>query len=99
VLVKEDQLRYKAIIFDLFGTLIDNFSVNEYKKMSSDMAAILGIDPEIFMYEWWATFDLRALGKLKEPEENIEYIFEKIGKEADKYKIKKAAKIKVYFDK
>ena len=92
-------MKYKAIIFDLFGTLVDNFSINKYKNMNTAMATILEIEPLKFIDEWWGTFELRALGKIKGPEENIEYICEKIGKKVSGDKIKKAAKVRFDFGK
>ena len=35
--------RYDAIVFDLIGTLIDNFSRREYERVLADMADALGI--------------------------------------------------------
>ena len=42
-------MKYKAIIFDLFGTLVDNFSIKKYKIMLSDMSTILGVEPTEFI--------------------------------------------------
>ena len=34
----EGERRYKAIIFDLYGTLVNNFLLKEYKKMLTEMS-------------------------------------------------------------
>ena len=51
----------KAIIFDLFGTLIDNFSISEYKEILSKMATILGAPSEQFINLWTNSFDKRMI--------------------------------------
>ncbi len=91
-------MRHKAIIFDLYGTLIDNFSIKEYSNMLSDMSRILGIEPGEFIKEWLDSFEIRMLGRLKGPEENIEYICNKKGKKPDRKQIKEAVKIRFHFN-
>lgn len=90
-------MKYKAIIFDLFGTLVDNNSVKEYKNMLLDMSAILEIEPTEFINEWLDSSEMRILGKLKGPKENIEYICDKTGKEVSEDRIEKAVKIRLNF--
>ena len=45
----EEEKRYKANIFDLYGTLVNNFSLKEYKKMLTEMSDVLGIDKTFFI--------------------------------------------------
>ena len=92
-------MKYKAFIFDLFGTLVDNFSTEEHKNMLVKMSAILEIGHTEFISEWLDSFEMRMLGKLKGPKENIEYICVKIGKKVSEGRIKKAAKIRSDFEK
>ena len=40
----------KAVIFDMFETLVTLFEGRTY--FSEDIAADLGIDPEVFRHEW-----------------------------------------------
>ncbi len=44
--------RYDAIIFDLFGTLVDNITREIYRTMLRQTAEILGIDIEAFISCW-----------------------------------------------
>lgn len=48
-------VKYRAVIFDLFGTLIDNLTHSENKSMLSEMASILDLPPEEFMVLWLDT--------------------------------------------
>jgi putative hydrolase of the HAD superfamily len=58
-------VKYQAVIFDLFGTLVDNFSRAEYEKTLAEMAKILGASPDAFTRLWAETFDRRATGVFK----------------------------------
>ena len=49
-------MKYKAVIFDLFGTLIPNFSEKEYRRIIDHMASVLSAPPEPFWELWSATF-------------------------------------------
>ena len=55
-------MTYKAVIFDVFGTLVDIFSLAEYRVFLNDLCAVLGVSPEAFMSRWDETADERALG-------------------------------------
>jgi putative hydrolase of the HAD superfamily len=55
-------MKYDAVIFDLFGTLVDIFSLEEYRVFIKDMCAVLGVSPADFMNRWDEKADERALG-------------------------------------
>jgi putative hydrolase of the HAD superfamily len=42
----------RAVVFDLFGTLIDNSSPGEYDVFLREVAGRLGADPEVFRAAW-----------------------------------------------
>jgi putative hydrolase of the HAD superfamily len=56
-------VKYDAVIFDLFGTLVDIFSLEEYERLVVDMCAVLGVAPAEFMSRWDEQHDERALGR------------------------------------
>ena len=72
-------MKYTAIIFDLFGTLVDNFSRREYERVLTEMASVLGALPGNFIRLWFDIGDQRMLGILPSPEANIEYICRELG--------------------
>ncbi len=88
-----------AIIFDLFGTLVDNFSFQKHLEMLDQMANALSVPPEDFMSMWLITFDERVTGIFKNPEANIEHICNKLGVKPAKDKINSAARIRWEFTK
>jgi putative hydrolase of the HAD superfamily len=55
-------MKYKAVIFDLFGTLIDNFTRREYDAMLLEIAGILKAPPADFTKAWKASFGERVTG-------------------------------------
>ena len=55
-------MKYKAVIFDVFGTLVDIFSLEEYRLFLNDLCAVLGVAPADFMSRWDEKADERALG-------------------------------------
>ncbi len=72
-------MKYRAVIFDLFGTLVENFTVAEYERVLSEMAAILGAPPAEFRQAWLDTFRGRTTGELPTSQSNIEYICRRAG--------------------
>jgi putative hydrolase of the HAD superfamily len=47
-----NEMKYKAVIFDLFGTLVDNFAGRRYEQLYRQMAELLGVDGETFWRTW-----------------------------------------------
>lgn len=67
-------MTYRAVIFDLFGTLIDVYSLTEYERVLSEMATVVGAAPEEFSRLWLETFDQRARGVLATTAANVEHV-------------------------
>ena len=71
-------LKYKAVIFDLFGTLVDNFSRGDYEKTLTEMATVLGAPPDGFIRLWADTFNLRSTGVFHSAEACVEHICQEL---------------------
>jgi putative hydrolase of the HAD superfamily len=67
-------VKYKAVIFDLFGTLVDNYDIIGYTSAIRETASILKIRAEDFTKHWQETAEKRFTGGFKTLEENLEYI-------------------------
>jgi putative hydrolase of the HAD superfamily len=67
-------MKYQAIIFDLFGTLVDSYSVQGYNKLLTDMALALGLPVEDFSKLWRNTTYERGIGIFKTTEDSIRHI-------------------------
>ena len=92
-------MKFDAIIFDLFGTLIDNFTLSEYKRVISQIAKILSLPAEKFFRFWRETFDQRVRGDFKTFDENIEYISKLLELPVDEHDIQKALKVRFDYTK
>ena len=57
-------MRYKAIIFDLFGTLVKNLLSHQYREMLVEITDILLIEQDRFIDFWLAYSDDRMTGKM-----------------------------------
>lgn len=57
-------IKYKAILFDLFGTLVHHCPNKDFRQLMNDMSAPLGIPVENFTKDWIATSAKRAIGEL-----------------------------------
>jgi putative hydrolase of the HAD superfamily len=67
-------MKYKAVIFDLFGTLVDIFSRQEYENIVAEMASILKTPYDDFYKTWMQSAKMRTTGVFRTIEENLEYI-------------------------
>jgi putative hydrolase of the HAD superfamily len=90
-------MKYKAVIFDLFGTLVDNFSIREQNNILLQMASIVSAPADEFVRLWLGTFNERATGVLPSPEANIEHICRKLEIPAENTRIQQAARIRLDF--
>ncbi len=90
-------MRFKAVIFDLFGTLVDNFTYQEHRDVLSEMADALSIPSQDFIQLWIETFRERVTGAFATPESNILYICDKVGVSPEDGQIKRAIEIRREF--
>src|SRR4030043_1134076 len=67
-------MKYKAVIFDLFGTLVDIFSREGYYSVMSEMISILKAPKDDFLELWQATSERRVTGGFPTLVANLEYI-------------------------
>jgi putative hydrolase of the HAD superfamily len=66
-------MKFEAVIFDLFGTLIDDFA-SSAGRMHIEMAAALDVPYEPFMSHWDRTLEMRIVGDFQTVEANLEYV-------------------------
>lgn len=88
-------MKYEAVIFDLFGTLIDNYTIERHEGVLRQMASVLSAPPEHFVRLWYETFNDRCIGILKTPEDNINYVCRKLGVRIEDNQRHLAAQVKL----
>lgn len=79
-------MRYQAVIFDLFGTLVDNPSYLKgtdagvgWDSMMESVAVALGIGMEAFRAAWSATEDERYTGSFPTTQAYLEHVCHQAG--------------------
>jgi len=87
-------MKYQAVIFDLFGTLIDNYSIEEHEGVLREMASVLSAPSDEFIRLWYDTFNERCTGILQLPEDNIDYVCRKLGVPVEDSRRKLAARMR-----
>lgn len=73
--------RYDAVIFDLFGTLIDNASPEQRVRLFREPAVGLGSDPDEFASAWLGIYRDRATGRLGGVANEIRHVCDVLGLE------------------
>jgi len=87
----------KAVIFDLFGTLIDNFDKVGYRDNLQQMARIMQVDEKKFIELWQGIYEQRVLGFYRSPEESIEIICKRLKVNPTPNQVKEASRIRWEF--
>jgi hypothetical protein len=52
-------MKYEAVIFDLFGTLVHMISSSDDEKVLTQMASVLSVPSDGLVRLWRSTFDQR----------------------------------------
>jgi putative hydrolase of the HAD superfamily len=76
-------MKYKAVIFDLYGTLVDKVPMTAYRDSLRRMAATISVTPDNFIKLWFDTYNERGLGVFQSYEDNIDYICRELGVETE----------------
>jgi putative hydrolase of the HAD superfamily len=88
-------MKYKAVIFDLYGTLVENFPSSKSGEVLRLMAGVLGVPPADFSALWTKAFGQRMTGAHKNFQTCIQDICQSLGVKPSKEKIEKAAAIRM----
>lgn len=90
-------MKYKAVIFDLFGTLVPTLSNREYRLVLERMASALSIPVEDFNRIWFGTTHERNTGAIPSIEANIGYVCKELEVRTGDDQIRRAMRIRVDF--
>jgi putative hydrolase of the HAD superfamily len=91
-------LRYKTIIFDLFGTLVDSFSVTAYKTAVTTMAEMLQVPHARFTYLWEdGTYHQLISGGFANIDETLSFICRELAIEIDDRQLKEVINVRYEF--
>lgn len=87
--------RFRAVVFDLFGTLVPEFPLAEWDRMFHEMASALGVDLQAFRREWDATMIERQTGLLGDVEGNVRTICARLGVAPEPVQLAAALEVRV----
>jgi len=89
-------VKYDAIIFDLYGTLVDNFPRKAFEPTVVEMAACVGVPLQDFKHLWSIeTWPMRVVGHFPTTEANIEHICRTLKVPVDDALLSRAAAIRL----
>ena len=90
-------MKYQAVIFDLFGTLVDSFTIKAHEDSVREIAEALAVSADDLNYIWHGIFSFGALDSYQTTEENMRHICRELGVAADEEKIKLASQLRSDF--
>lgn len=89
-------MKYDAVIFDLFGTLVPCVTSQGVSSSVREMAMAVGAEPKAFR-RLWSDDDIRRMrytGVLMTPADNVEHICRRLGVQPEADGVRRAAEIR-----
>jgi putative hydrolase of the HAD superfamily len=87
-------MKFEAVIFDLFGTLVDDFATS-VGQTYPDLAEVLEVPYDQFMQFWRQTSEMRTAGAFQTVEASIEHVCSIMGVTVRSEKMSKAVQIRL----
>jgi putative hydrolase of the HAD superfamily len=89
-------VNFQAVIFDLFGTLVNDFG-SSVGRMQTEMAAALGVAYEPFSALWNQTLDRRLTGDLETLKGSIAHVCAAMSAHVNSQQIAEAVEIRLKY--
>jgi putative hydrolase of the HAD superfamily len=89
-------MKFKSVIFDLYGTLVDDFGSSVGQKHTEFVEA-LAVPSDAFMKLWRQTTDMRVIGAFQTVEASIEYVCDLLGAPLTAEQLTRAVTIRLEF--
>jgi len=86
---------FDGVVFDLFGTLVPEFSKSDFFERTRSMAQVLGADPDAFVEQWNRTAIARQTGGFPDVESNVRAICEALDVRIDEAALTQALEIRL----
>ena len=87
-------MQFQAIIFDLYGTLVDEFG-SSVGQLHTDFVEALGVPAEPFIRLWSQTTDMRVCGAFQSVEASIQYVCSLLGTSVSAEQMSRAVEIRL----
>jgi putative hydrolase of the HAD superfamily len=85
---------YKAVLFDMFGTLIPSPPMDSYNAMVGELALIIGEPVETFKEPWMSINDGRLDGSFGSSEGDIQTVAELVGVEVSESQMEQCKELR-----
>lgn len=92
-------MKITAVIFDLFGTLVDNMSMEDHRAILTSVAELLSAPAGDFIQEWNGSFRERATGQLASTRAAIQHVCEILGVTPDEVSLNEACRLRTEYTK
>ena len=89
-------MKVQAVIFDLFGTLVDDFA-SSVSQMSTAFVEALAVPYEPFTQLWRQTTERRVIGEFQTIEASIEYVCSQLGVQLTVERMAKVVEIRLRY--
>lgn len=88
-------MRPRAVIFDLFGTLVPTFPLQETRRVLAEIAALFGVPADDLLRVWRETTRQRQTGAFPTVEAAIQHACRALGCDPDPDKVSQAAALRL----
>ena len=88
-------MKLRAVVFDLFGTIVDDFIASFDPAADAEFPAALGLPYHSFMQHWRQIIDRRTIGEFQTVEASIEHVCSLIGATVTSKQVSKAVEVRL----
>jgi putative hydrolase of the HAD superfamily len=88
-------MKLTTVVFDLFGTLVDDFAAASSGSNHAEFPAALGLAYDPFMQHWRQLTERRSLGEFQTVEASIDHVCNIIGASVTKEQMNKAVETRL----
>lgn len=88
-------MKYDAVLFDLFGTLIDIWPQSAYDEVTKVVCTTLNVPFDVYRQEWMKCSPERNRGEFGSTEQDIEHVCAMIGANPSADRIVQATKLRL----
>jgi len=89
-------MKYKCAIFDLFGTLVDDF-LSWASPMNDELVKALAVQFDPFMDMWRQSSEMRTIGKFQTVEASIDHVCDAMGIRVGAEQLKAAVEVRMKY--
>ena len=88
-------MKFKAVIFDFYGTLVQDFGSASIGELQTEFLKALGVPAEPFLKLWRETTEQRIVGAFQTVEASIEHVCDLLGVKLTSQQMTRAMEIRL----